>query len=88
VRTSARASATRAEARPENPIFAAFIAAAKSGDQQRVEQGLRADPSIIDMQDENGMTALMYAAQKDHREVIDILIKSGARTNLYNKKYI
>jgi ankyrin repeat protein len=68
-------------ASPKNPRpttqEVVFINAAKTGHLSELIEYLNAgfNPDITD---ETGMTALMYAAEKNHPEVVKLLIKNGA----------
>ncbi len=61
-----------------------FREAAKSGaiDSLRI---LLANGVNVDMQDEFGKTALMYAAQEGHIKAVAFLLKKGANTRLKNR---
>ena len=59
------------------PQETAFIDAAKIGDLEQLKKGINS-PLDINARDKNGMTALMYAAEKNHPEAVKVLINSGA----------
>ena len=60
------------------PVTAAEIHdAARSGDLETVTALLEADPELLDARDDNGMTALHWAARGVHAEVVIFLVKRG-----------
>ena len=45
---------------------------------------LKAKVNIVD---NDGMSALMYATKRGHLEIIELLINHGAKLNIQEKKY-
>jgi ankyrin repeat protein len=60
---------------------ASLLRAAKAGDIDAVKRNLRGHTGI-NSQDEDGRTALYYAAWKGHNEVVSLLVESHADINL------
>jgi hypothetical protein len=62
-----------------------FLQTAKKGDLKTLKDLL---PNVknINMQDANGMTALMYAAQNNHVAIIEELLKENSDISLKNKQ--
>ncbi len=56
---------------------AVFMQAAKTGNVQKLKECISSKINK-DLQDENGMTALMHAASKNQVEVVKFLLKEGA----------
>ena len=56
-----------------------FMAACARGDVERVRElkDLAAPSKIIDVQDNHGKTALVYAILNDHNDIVDILLNEG-----------
>jgi len=52
--------------------------AAQSGEADRVKDLLKTDPGIINASDESGSTALHYASEHGHLDVVEILLEHGA----------
>lgn len=52
--------------------------AARTGDAARVRELLASDPRLVGTRDGNGRTPLHLAAYRGHREVIEVLLASGA----------
>lgn len=57
-----------------------------SGNINLVKKIYNTYPEIIDDQDEDGMSCLMIAINRDRKDIVDFLIKSGANPNLIDKK--
>ena len=62
-----------------------FFKASIEGDINKVKE-LLALGIDINIQDEEGNTALMYASYKEHIEIVKELIKSGANVNIKDRK--
>lgn len=61
-----------------------LILAAEKGDFSTVETLLKENeygPSIVDMQNSSGVTALTEASRKGHLEIVETLLKEGANPN-------
>lgn len=61
-----------------------FIKTAKSGNVEKLQVLLKANPSAIRARDTDGSTALHCAAWKGHQAVVSFLLKAGADVNTYN----
>ncbi len=61
-----------------------IIRASKKGDVNVVRSLLAADPSLIHFRDAEESTALHYAVWKGHRELVELLLESGADVNAQN----
>jgi ankyrin repeat protein len=55
-----------------------LITAAEKGD-IAVMQTLLAKGADVDVKDNDGVTALMYAAQNGHKHIVELLKKAGAK---------
>jgi ankyrin repeat protein len=55
-----------------------LLEAAKIGDKQKVEQLLE-EGADVDAKDEDGKTALMFAAFMGHEEIVELLKSYGAK---------
>jgi len=55
--------------------------AAKAGDLQKVKVLLKADLHLVFSKDEDGVTALHWAAGKSHKEVAEFLIANNAKND-------
>ena len=60
-----------------------FIEAAMQGRLDKVETMLRADPSLANLKDEKGVSVIMNATYYRQREVVDLLLASGAELNIF-----
>jgi ankyrin repeat protein len=60
-----------------------FIAAVKGGDLQAVEELLAIDPELVEATDAAGVSALLHAAYKQHRNVADFLLGHYQDLNLW-----
>ena len=56
----------------------AFVAAAKRGDENAVRRSIEADPDLVMATDELGMTALDWAATREHWHIFRQLLDDGA----------
>lgn len=61
----------------------ALLEAAKTGDESRVRELLRHDPSLASARTESGESALMAALYRGHRAVVDALLAAGARVDMF-----
>ena len=59
--------------------------AANNGDYHLIRQIL-SEGVDVDVQDDNGWTALYFAAQSNHFETIDLLLEYKADPNIHNKQ--
>jgi hypothetical protein len=59
-----------------------IIEAAKSGDLEKIKTLLKANPSLISCVDNNGDTALHWAAASDHKEMAEFLLANKADANV------
>ncbi|XP_071085234.1 ankyrin repeat domain-containing protein 50-like [Haliotis cracherodii] len=62
-----------------------LIVACKGGNLQSVRDLLDQSPEDIDKKDCGGMTPVMWAARRGHREVLDLLVKKRADVSLHDK---
>ena len=60
-----------------------FIDAAAQGDVAKVKEMLQADPSLAQSRDENGLSVILKAAYYGKRDVVEALLASGVRLNLF-----
>jgi ankyrin repeat protein/L-ascorbate metabolism protein UlaG (beta-lactamase superfamily) len=71
------------------PALAADIhEAAKTGDLQKVQELVKADPDMVNLKDNSGRTPLHWAARNDHLNVVKFLVKNGADVNAEDKRGI
>jgi nitrate/TMAO reductase-like tetraheme cytochrome c subunit len=56
----------------------AFVAAAQRGDENAVRKALERDPGLVQATDELGMTALDWAATREHWHIFQELLAAGA----------
>lgn len=71
------------------PALAADIhEAAKTGDLQKVQELIKADPDAVNLKDNSGRTPLHWAARNDHLRVVEFLVKNGADVNAEDKRGI
>lgn len=73
----------RVQSKPVN-LEKAIIKAAKSGDTSKVKDLLRQDASLVLARDTDGSTPLHCATWKGHKEVVVLLLNSGADVNAEN----
>lgn len=60
-----------------------FFAAIKEGDQASVERLVAEDRSLVNTQDEQGLSAVMTAAYHQKPEIVALLVKKRAKLNLF-----
>lgn len=60
-----------------NPL----LEAAEAGDSKKVQEVLAAHPDWVDVEDEEGETSLLEAAEEGHLEIVEMLLQGGARIN-------
>lgn len=60
--------------------------AAFEGDLEAVKNWLKHAPKTIDMQDANGVTPLCYATEFSNKEMVKLLLASGANPNATDNK--
>jgi len=58
-----------------------FFTAVKSGNTRRVRLLLNADPALAKVRDDEGATAMHYATENGHREIVRLLHETGADIN-------
>ena len=66
---------------------AEFFAAVKSGDTARVGEILTAEPALAAAKDDAGATALHYATERGHREIVKLLLEAGADINARDDEF-
>ncbi|XP_071104740.1 ankyrin-3-like [Haliotis cracherodii] len=59
--------------------------ACTTGDLQQVKYILSQDIANINTRGENGMTPIMIATEKGHREIIELLVKKGSDLSLFDE---
>ncbi len=64
-----------------------LIDAVKRGDIDRVARVLDADGNLVGQRDENGATALHYAALGGHRQIVKLLVERGADVNCADTEF-
>lgn len=64
-----------------------FFEAVQSNDIDRVRSMLAADRSLARARDDQGATALHHAAFEARREIIELLLQSGADINARDQRY-
>ena len=62
--------------------FDNFLRASETGDTDTVRRILDLNKSLLNMQDEDGESALMCASYFGHPEIVKILIENGAKREL------
>ena len=60
-----------------------FIDAATQGDVAKVKEMLRADPSLAQSKDENGLSIVLKATYYGRRDVVEVLLASGVQLNIF-----
>ena len=60
-----------------------FIDAATQGDVLKVKEMLRADPSLAQAKDQNGVSVILKATYYGKRDVVDALLASGVELNVF-----
>src|SRR5437667_352617 len=69
------------------PDRAEFFTAVASGDTGRVRELLASDPALARVKDEEGATALHYATENGHRDMVRLLQESGADINARDDRF-
>jgi hypothetical protein len=64
-----------------------FFTAIQSGDTGRVRELLTSDPALVRVKDAEGATALHYAAEHGHREIVKLLRERGADINARDDRF-
>lgn len=59
-----------------------FVAAARRGDEQAVRTALESQPELVDSRDGLGLTALDWAATREHWSILRQLVAAGADVNV------
>ena len=59
-----------------------FQEAAKNGDLNKISQLLQSDPDLLNSRDQQNKTALHFACQNGHIEVVKLLVEKGANVNI------
>jgi uncharacterized protein len=60
-----------------------FIEAATHGDSEKVKTMLRADPALANAKDQDGLSVTMKATYYRQRDIVDLLLASGAELNIF-----
>jgi len=76
-------SQTRADSAERARMIAELHAAADAGDFDRLMAVLKADSALVNVPDMSGMTPLYTAALGGHKEIIQLLLASGAPEDMY-----
>jgi ankyrin repeat protein len=63
--------------------LAALMDAAKTGDEAKVRELLRQDPSLANGRLDNGESAIMAALYRGHRAVVGAVLEAGARVDVF-----
>ena len=58
-----------------------FFRAVEAGDADRMEQLVTARPGLVHARDADGATALHHAAFHGHRQIVELLVATGADIN-------
>ncbi len=66
---------------------AEFFAAVAAGRIDRVREQLASDPTLAAAKDEQGATALHHAAERGNREMVGLLLESGADMNARDDEF-
>ncbi len=64
-----------------------FFAAVRAADTARVRRILATDPALARAKDEEGATALHYAAEGGRREMVRLLLEKGAPINARDDRF-
>jgi ankyrin repeat protein len=64
--------------------------AAKTGDLAKIQELLKDNPELVSSKDENGATALHWAATTGHRDVVELLLanKADVDARTYSRKHV
>jgi hypothetical protein len=68
-------------------VSAELFSAVGAGDAERVRELLASEPEATLARDDEGATALHYATLNGHREIAELLIKSGADINARDDRF-
>jgi Ankyrin repeats (3 copies) len=66
---------------------AAFWAAVTAGQPDRVRDLLASDPALATVRDDDGATPLHLATERGHREIVSLLLASGADVNARDDRF-
>jgi hypothetical protein len=66
---------------------AEFFDAVKAADRARLREPLASDPALVRARDEEGATALHYAAEAGHRDMVRLLLENGAAINARDDRF-
>jgi ankyrin repeat protein len=58
-----------------------FIDAARDGDLEKVKALLKDNPELVSTKDNDGWTALHFAASNDHKNLVELLLANQADVN-------
>ncbi|WP_340003594.1 ankyrin repeat domain-containing protein [Paenibacillus sp. FSL K6-0276] len=67
-----------------NPIINDVFQAGQSGDALRLNEILEAHPSLVNTENNDGLTLLGYAAHFSKKAVVQVLLDNGAQTNIFD----
>jgi ankyrin repeat protein len=71
----------------EHPELSSLMVASYFGFEELARELLEMDPTWIDMQDDKGWTALMYAALSGHEGIVTMLLEAGAGVDASGDSY-
>jgi uncharacterized protein len=60
-----------------------FLAAVKKGELEKTKSALMKDPSLINAQDEKGISAVLLAAYHGHRDIAEFLASNKPNMNIF-----
>lgn len=60
-----------------------FFQAVKQGSREEVERFLDGDAALVNARDANGVSAVLWALYRGHREVAELLVEKGAGLDLF-----